>query len=317
MKNKKKSVIASCWPRKKSCIEIVLHRTFKRSNEPSLTGTTLLYKRVRQKSYHPGETPELFPSSAPFSLGRDSSHSIPPYLFTSHSHIQVLSAIPRISSYYIAGQVSFLDFTVGWLGFQRRRRRNIASPRRESSYYYYYYHYYYYYYYYYHYHYYYYCCCCYYFYVVVSINFKMTMIFNSTIRDVCVYCYYFCHCRCCYCYYVVTTPILHVIVPTPHGVTLNSSAITGAGLLYVLTPAHIRGSLGVTSPSTEVTFLQAIGTEALLTFMMILAVMATFDYNKLGMRRDYIAAVAVGLAITVCHVIAVSEMLNECLSIRI
>ena len=143
------------------------------------------------------------------------------------------------------------------------------------------------------------------------------MIFNSTIRDVCVYCYYFCHCRCCYCYYVVTTPILHVIVPTPHGVTLNSSAITGAGLLYVLTPAHIRGSLGVTSPSTEVTFVQAIGTEALLTFMMILAVMATFDYNKLGMRRDYIAAVAVGLAITVCHVIAVSEMLNEYLSIRI
>lgn len=82
-------------------------------------------------------------------------------------------------------------------------------------------------------------------------------------------------------------------------------AITGAGLLYVVTPMHIRGNLGVTVPSTEVSFAQALGTEVLLTFMLILTVMATFDYNKLGMRRDYIAAVAVGLAITVCHVIAV------------
>merc|ERR1711973_658621 len=35
------------------------------------------------------------------------------------------------------------------------------------------------------------------------------------------------------------------------------------------------------------------------------AVMATFDYNRPGMRRGYTAAVAVGLATTVCHVIAV------------
>ena len=87
---------------------------------------------------------------------------------------------------------------------------------------------------------------------------------------------------------------------------VNLVAITGAGLLYAVTPSHIRGNLGVTSSSSEVSFAQALGTEALLTFMLILAVMATFDYNRLGMRRDYTAAVAVGLTTTVCHVIGVS-----------
>ncbi|KXJ09585.1 lens fiber major intrinsic protein [Exaiptasia diaphana] len=82
-------------------------------------------------------------------------------------------------------------------------------------------------------------------------------------------------------------------------------AITGVALLRVMSPEHARGILGATIPASGTSSLQAVGTEAVLTLFLVLAVLATLDAVKYDPHARLDVSVAVGLATIVCYLIAV------------
>jgi aquaporin-4 len=81
-------------------------------------------------------------------------------------------------------------------------------------------------------------------------------------------------------------------------------AITGAAVLYGLTPATIRGSLGATTLHQDITAAQSFTIEALLAFVWVLILFATSDANRQDISRG--APLATGLTVALCHLYAVS-----------
>ena len=83
-------------------------------------------------------------------------------------------------------------------------------------------------------------------------------------------------------------------------------AVTGAGILYGLTPANLRGTLGATLQHQDITAAQSFTLEAVLTFVWVLTLFASSDANRADLSRG--APLATGLAVTLCHLYAVSPV---------
>lgn len=81
-------------------------------------------------------------------------------------------------------------------------------------------------------------------------------------------------------------------------------AVIGAGLLAALTPVSLRSGLGSTSIDPLLTKQQGFGIEASITFVLVLTVFACCDTKRTDLNGS--APLTIGLAVTLCHLFAVS-----------
>ncbi|XP_039999781.1 aquaporin-4-like isoform X2 [Xiphias gladius] len=80
-------------------------------------------------------------------------------------------------------------------------------------------------------------------------------------------------------------------------------AITGAGILYLVTPAAVRGSLGVTTVNSKISLGQALVVELLITFELVFAVFATCDPKRTDLGGS--VGLAIGFAVAIGHLFAI------------
>ncbi|XP_041848582.1 aquaporin-4 isoform X2 [Melanotaenia boesemani] len=80
-------------------------------------------------------------------------------------------------------------------------------------------------------------------------------------------------------------------------------AITGAGILHLVTPAAVRGSLGVTTVNSNISVGHALVVELLITFELVLTVFATCDPKRTDLGGS--ASLAIGFAVAIGHLFAV------------
>lgn len=81
-------------------------------------------------------------------------------------------------------------------------------------------------------------------------------------------------------------------------------AITGTGIVMAISPEHARGNLGATIPAKDVSDIQAFGVELIASFLLVSTMLASIDANKEAARKDYGTAAAMGVAVTLCYLIA-------------
>ena len=74
----------------------------------------------------------------------------------------------------------------------------------------------------------------------------------------------------------------------------------------LLTPPHQRGTLGATLVSDEITSGQAFGIEFTVTFILLLAVMASSDTKPTDVTGS--TPMSMGLTVGMCHLLAVSSL---------
>ncbi|KAA0708766.1 Aquaporin-4 [Triplophysa tibetana] len=80
-------------------------------------------------------------------------------------------------------------------------------------------------------------------------------------------------------------------------------ALVGAAILYGVTPASVRGGLGVTSVNPEITTGHAIVIELIITFELVFTVFATCDTKRSDLKGS--AALAIGLSVCIGHLFAI------------
>ncbi|KPP70660.1 aquaporin-4-like [Scleropages formosus] len=80
-------------------------------------------------------------------------------------------------------------------------------------------------------------------------------------------------------------------------------AIAGAGILYLVTPASVRGSLGVTMVNSNISVGHALLVELLITFELVFTVFATCDPKRGDLKGS--AALAIGFAVSIGHLFAI------------
>ncbi|XP_030626571.1 aquaporin-4 isoform X1 [Chanos chanos] len=80
-------------------------------------------------------------------------------------------------------------------------------------------------------------------------------------------------------------------------------AIVGAGILYGVTPASVRGGLGVTSVNSGISAGHALVIEMFITFELVFTVFATCDPRRTDLKGS--AALAIGLAVCIGHLFAI------------
>ncbi|CAB1317426.1 unnamed protein product [Coregonus sp. 'balchen'] len=80
-------------------------------------------------------------------------------------------------------------------------------------------------------------------------------------------------------------------------------AITGAGLLYLVTPVSVRGGLGVTMVNPKLNVGQGLLVELLITFELVFTVFATCDPKRSDLNSS--AGLAIGLAVAIGHLFAI------------
>ncbi|XP_006816957.1 aquaporin-4-like [Saccoglossus kowalevskii] len=80
-------------------------------------------------------------------------------------------------------------------------------------------------------------------------------------------------------------------------------AVAGAGLIYGVTPAGVRGGLGATSLGTGVAVEQGFAIEYLITFELVFTVFATIDPNRKDLQGS--ASLAIGIAVVIGHLFAI------------
>lgn len=71
-----------------------------------------------------------------------------------------------------------------------------------------------------------------------------------------------------------------------------------------MTPEEIQGNLGMTLLHSQVEPIQGLFIEALITFVLVLTVCGVCDDLRKDIKGS--APLAIGLSITVCHLMAVS-----------
>lgn len=103
---------------------------------------------------------------------------------------------------------------------------------------------------------------------------------------------------------ILTLPLLGVFIPL---ILCLFTAITGSGIVMAISPEHARGKLGATIPAKDVSAYQAFGVELIASFLLVLTMLASIDANKDAARRDYGTAAALGVVVTLCYLIAVSQ----------
>lgn len=83
-----------------------------------------------------------------------------------------------------------------------------------------------------------------------------------------------------------------------------SVGIAGAAICYGVSPVTKRGTLGNVSLGDGVTQYQGFVIESVLTFILVITVLAATDMN----REDttFGPALSIGLAVTVCHLFGVN-----------
>lgn len=81
-------------------------------------------------------------------------------------------------------------------------------------------------------------------------------------------------------------------------------AVVGSALLMSMTPKEVRGALGSTTVSAGLTGGQAMGVELMVTFLLVLVVLAVTDDSR---QHEVHGAgpLAIGLSITACHLGAI------------
>ncbi|KAI3374927.1 hypothetical protein L3Q82_021450, partial [Scortum barcoo] len=80
-------------------------------------------------------------------------------------------------------------------------------------------------------------------------------------------------------------------------------AITGAGILYLVTPAAVRGSLGVTTVNSNISLGHGLLVELLITFELVFTVFATCDPKRTDLGGS--ASLAIGFAVAIGHLFAI------------
>ncbi|XP_062338054.1 aquaporin-4-like [Osmerus eperlanus] len=80
-------------------------------------------------------------------------------------------------------------------------------------------------------------------------------------------------------------------------------AISGAGLLYLVTPEAVRGGLGVTTVNSQISVGHALVVELLITFELVFSVFATCDPKRSDLTGS--AGLAIGIAVTIGHLFAI------------
>ncbi|XP_006634102.3 aquaporin-4 isoform X1 [Lepisosteus oculatus] len=81
-------------------------------------------------------------------------------------------------------------------------------------------------------------------------------------------------------------------------------AIVGAGILYLVTPSDVRGTLGVTAVSPKISVGHALVVELFITFELVFTVFATCDSKRRDLKGS--AALAIGFAVTIGHLFAIN-----------
>ncbi|XP_020777769.2 aquaporin-4 [Boleophthalmus pectinirostris] len=80
-------------------------------------------------------------------------------------------------------------------------------------------------------------------------------------------------------------------------------AITGAGLLYLVTPPAVRGSFGVSDVNTDISVGLGLLVEIIITFQLVFTVFATCDPKRTNLSGS--AALAIGVAVVIGHLFGI------------
>lgn len=80
-------------------------------------------------------------------------------------------------------------------------------------------------------------------------------------------------------------------------------AITGAGILFMVTPATVRGSFGVTNVNSDISVGHGLLVEIIITFELVFTVFATCDSKRTDLGGS--AALAIGLAVAIGHLFGI------------
>ncbi|GLD51070.1 aquaporin-4 isoform X1 [Lates japonicus] len=80
-------------------------------------------------------------------------------------------------------------------------------------------------------------------------------------------------------------------------------AVTGAGILYLVTPAALRGSLGVTTVNSKISLGHGFLVELLITFELVFTIFATCDPKRTDLGGS--AGLAIGFAVAIGHLFAI------------
>ncbi|XP_041659446.1 aquaporin-4-like isoform X2 [Cheilinus undulatus] len=80
-------------------------------------------------------------------------------------------------------------------------------------------------------------------------------------------------------------------------------AITGAGILYLVTPAAFRGSFGVTKVNSGLSLGHGLLVELLITFELVFTIFATCDPKRNDLGGS--ASLSIGLAVAIGHLFAI------------
>ncbi|XP_033959504.1 aquaporin-4-like isoform X2 [Pseudochaenichthys georgianus] len=79
--------------------------------------------------------------------------------------------------------------------------------------------------------------------------------------------------------------------------------VTGAAILYLVTPAAVRGSFGVTSVNPNISLGHALLVELLITFELVFTVFATCDPKRSDLGGS--ASLSIGFAVAIGHLFAI------------
>lgn len=80
-------------------------------------------------------------------------------------------------------------------------------------------------------------------------------------------------------------------------------AVVGAAILYGVTPASVRGSMGVTTVNTNITVGHALVVELFITFELVFTVFATCDPKRDDVKGS--SGLAIGLSVCIGHLFAI------------
>uniref|UniRef100_A0A674MEX6 Aquaporin 4 n=1 Tax=Takifugu rubripes TaxID=31033 RepID=A0A674MEX6_TAKRU len=80
-------------------------------------------------------------------------------------------------------------------------------------------------------------------------------------------------------------------------------AVTGAGVLHLVTPAAARGSLGVTEVNSQISVGHGLLVELLITFQLVFTIFATCDPKRTDLGGS--ASLAIGFSVAIGHLFAV------------
>ncbi|KAE8293855.1 Aquaporin-4 [Larimichthys crocea] len=80
-------------------------------------------------------------------------------------------------------------------------------------------------------------------------------------------------------------------------------AIVGAAILLGVTPASVRGGMGVTTVNTSISVGSGLVVELLITFQLVFTVFATCDHKRSDLKGS--SALAIGLSVCVGHLFAI------------